>query len=166
MDIIVKRSALDSCEKVFERSLCLEEAAESVVPDTQPDAEYILCAGGAAFIRSKDVNAGRVGLSAQAEVTALYAAEGSGGICALSAVVPINVELEAPEVTPESVKAEMMSRLAEMGVQADTREGSYTDLLLSEAGKSVSCTRRRPRSFQSSSEATNRLTYRSLPVWL
>ena len=103
MDIIVRRSALDSCEKVFERSLCLEEAAESVVPDTQPDAEYILCAGGAAFIRSKDVNAGRVGLSAQAEVTALYAAEGSGGICALSAVVPINVELEAPEVTPESL---------------------------------------------------------------
>ena len=100
MDIIVRRSALDSCEKVFERSLCLEEAAESVVPDTQPDAEYILCAGGAAFIRSKDVNAGRVGLSAQAEVTALYAAEGSGGICALSAVVPISVELEAPEVTP------------------------------------------------------------------
>ena len=103
MDIIVRRSALDSCEKVFERSLCLEEAAESVVPDTQPDAEYILCAGGAAFIRSKDVNAGRVGLSAQAEVTALYAAEGSGGICALSAVVPISVELEAPEVTPESL---------------------------------------------------------------
>ena len=47
--------------------------------------------------------------------------------------MPLDFSVFDTEVTPESVKAEMMSRLAEMGVQADTREGSYTDLLLSEA---------------------------------
>lgn len=47
--------------------------------------------------------------------------------------MPLHFSAFSAEVTPESVKAEMLSRMAEAGLTADTREGSYTDLLLSEA---------------------------------
>lgn len=47
--------------------------------------------------------------------------------------MPLDFSALETDVTPESVKAEMLRRLGEAGVQADTREGSYTDLLLSEA---------------------------------
>lgn len=36
-------------------------------------------------------------------------------------------------MTPESLKAEMLERMQERGVEADTREGSYSNILLSEA---------------------------------
>ena len=43
--------------------------------------------------------------------------------------------LESPfeAMTPESIKAEMLNRLAADGVDIDTREGSYSNLLVSEA---------------------------------
>lgn len=41
------------------------------------------------------------------------------------------------EVTPETVKAELMSRLTAAGLDIDTREGSYTDLLYSEAAYQI-----------------------------
>ena len=103
MDITVKRSGIACCEKVFEQSVSLEEAAEAVVPDTQPDAEYILCADGEALIRSKDVLDGRVNVSAQVEAVVLYAPEGGDGVCSLDVAVPVTVELEAPDVTPDSL---------------------------------------------------------------
>ena len=40
-------------------------------------------------------------------------------------------------VTPESIKAEMVQRLKEKGLDVDTREGSYTDLLFSEAAYQI-----------------------------
>lgn len=41
------------------------------------------------------------------------------------------------EVTPETIKAELMSRLAASGLEVDTREGSYTDLIYSEAAYQI-----------------------------
>ena len=41
------------------------------------------------------------------------------------------------EVTPESVKAELVSRIAASGLDVDTREGSYTDLIYSEAAYQI-----------------------------
>lgn len=41
------------------------------------------------------------------------------------------------EVTPESVKAELVGRLSASGLDIDTREGSYTDLLYSEAAYQI-----------------------------
>ena len=37
------------------------------------------------------------------------------------------------DITPETIKAEMAARVSQAGVQADLREGSYTDILLSTA---------------------------------
>lgn len=47
--------------------------------------------------------------------------------------MPLDFSALKAEVTPESIKAEMLRRMTEAGLQADTREGSYTDLQLSEA---------------------------------
>lgn len=41
------------------------------------------------------------------------------------------------EVTPESIKAELVSRLTAAGLDIDTREGSYTDLIYSEAAYQI-----------------------------
>ena len=54
----MKRERVECCEKVFEYCAPAEEAAETVIPDTMPDVERVLCAGGTAIIRSKEVQEG------------------------------------------------------------------------------------------------------------
>ncbi len=103
MDLTVKRSALDCCERVFTYAMPVEEAVETVVPDTLPDAERILCAEGTAVMRSKDVLDGAVKIGGSVNVTVLYAPEEQNGVCTLESTVPLSVELEAPEVTAESL---------------------------------------------------------------
>lgn len=109
MDICVKRSGIDCCEKVFEYSMPVEEAAETVVPDTMPDVERILCAEGVVIIRSKDVTDGRVSVSAGVNATVLYSPEGGNGACSLTASIPIDVSVDAPNVTDESMVVAMLT---------------------------------------------------------
>lgn len=109
MDLTVKRSGIACCEKIFEYSMPVEEASETVVPDVMPDADRILCADGAVVIRSKDVSDGRVSVAGTVLATVLYAPDGESGICTLGATVPINVEVDAPEVTNESLAVAMMT---------------------------------------------------------
>mgnify|MGYP006900621888 CR=1 FL=1 len=63
MELSMKRSGIACCEKVFEYAMPVEQAAETVVPDTMPDVERILCAEGMVIIRSKEVSEGRVTVS-------------------------------------------------------------------------------------------------------
>ena len=49
----------------------------------------------------------------------------------------LNFEELSQEVTPEAIKAEMARRLAEQGLDVDTREGSYTDLIYAEAAYQI-----------------------------
>ena len=51
--------------------------------------------------------------------------------------MPLDFDALLQEATPESIKAEMVRRLAERGLDVDTREGSYTDLLFSEAAYQI-----------------------------
>ena len=39
MEVSMKRSGIACCEKVFEYAMPVEQAAETVVPDTMPDVE-------------------------------------------------------------------------------------------------------------------------------
>lgn len=109
MDITVKRSGIACCEKVYEQSTSVEEAVEAVVPDTQPDAEYILFATGDVIIRSKDVGEGHLSITAQVESAVLYSPEGGEGACQLTATVPVSVELDAPGVTAGSPASVMLT---------------------------------------------------------
>lgn len=109
MDISVKRSGIDCCEKVFEYSMPVEEAAETVVPDTMPDVERILCAEGVIAIRSKDVSEGRVSVSAGVNATVLYSPEGGGGARSITASIPVDVSVDAPGVTEDSMTVAVLT---------------------------------------------------------
>ena len=109
MELSMKRSGIACCEKVFEYAMPVEQAAETVVPDTMPDVERILCAEGMVIIRSKEVNDGRVSVTAGVAATVIYAPEGGGKPCRISAAVPVELELDAPGVTQESIPVAMLS---------------------------------------------------------
>ena len=78
MELSMKRSGIACCEKVFEYAMPVEQATETVVPDTMPDVERILCAEGMVIIRSKEVSEGRVTVSAGVAATVLYSPEDVG----------------------------------------------------------------------------------------
>ena len=80
MELTMKRERVECCEKVFEYCAPAEEAAETVIPDTMPDVERVLCAGGTAIIRSKEVQEGRVSLTAGVAATVIYTPEGEDGM--------------------------------------------------------------------------------------
>ena len=105
----MKRSGIACCEKVFEYAMPVEQAAETVVPDTMPDVERILYAEGTVIIRSKEVNEGRVSVSAGVAATVVYSPEGGGAPCRVSAAVPVELELDAPGVTQESIPVAMLT---------------------------------------------------------
>lgn len=109
MELSMKRSGIACCEKVFEYAMPVEQAAETVVPDTMPDVERILCAEGTVIIRSKEVNEGRVSVSAGVAATVVYSPEGGGAPCRVSAAVPVELELDAPGVTQESIPVAMLT---------------------------------------------------------
>ena len=112
MGLTVKRSEISCCEKVFEYSMPLEEASETVVPDTMPDVERILCADGTALIRSKELGDGHISLAGSVQCTVLYAPEGGAGICALDVGIPAALELDAPGVSEDSGVVAMLTAAA------------------------------------------------------
>ena len=103
MELIMKPCGIACYEKIFEFTVPAEQAVETVIPDTMPDVERILCAEGMAVIRGKDVQDGMVSLTASVSTTVVYAPEGESGVCHVSAVIPISVERDAPGVTSESI---------------------------------------------------------------
>ena len=109
MELTMKRERVECCEKVFEYCAPAEEAAETVIPDTMPDVERVLCAGGTAIIRSKEVQEGRVSLTAGVAATVIYTPEGEEGTRCVSAAVPFSISLEAPGVTAGSAAVCMLS---------------------------------------------------------
>ena len=52
MELSMKRSGIACCEKVFEYAMPVEQATETVVPDTMPDVERILCAEGMVLLEN------------------------------------------------------------------------------------------------------------------
>ena len=109
MELTMKRESLECCERVFEYCAPAEEATETVIPDTMPDVERVLCAGGTAIIRSKEVQDGRVSLTAGVSATVLYTPEGEVGTRCVNAAVPFSINLDAPGVTSSSLAVCMLT---------------------------------------------------------
>lgn len=109
MEVSMKRSGIACCERIFEYSQPVEQAVETVVPDTMPDVERVLCADGEIIIQGKDVHDGKMGLTAGVAATVLYSPEGGGEVCTLGVALPIEVTLDAPGVTQESLPVAMLS---------------------------------------------------------
>lgn len=109
MVITVKRSGIARCEKVFEYSMPVEEAAETVVPDTMPDAAGILFACGTALLRGKDVQEGSVSVSGAVKAIVLYTPEGAEGIRSVETEIAVNAQFDAPGATAESLVTASLS---------------------------------------------------------
>lgn len=103
MDLTMGKRTVASFDKVFEYSMPRDEAGETVVPDTMPDIERILCADGTVVIRSKEAAAGSVSVTAGVAANVLYVPEGGGAVRSLSVSIPVSVTAEAPKVTSESI---------------------------------------------------------------
>ena len=109
MELTVKRSGMPCCENVFAYLMPAEEAVETVVPDTMPDVERILFTEGIASIRSKEVLDGAVNITGSVNATVLYVPEGGEGTSSLEATIPLSVELDAPDVTSDSLAVALLT---------------------------------------------------------
>ena len=109
MDVSMKRSGIACCEKVFEYSQPVEQAVETVVPDTMPDVERVLCAEGTVIIKGKEVQDGKVSVTAGVAATVLYSPEGGGKARCLGAALPIELTVDAAGVTQDSIPVAMLS---------------------------------------------------------
>lgn len=109
MDVMMGKRTVECFSKIFEYTDKREEAAETVVPDTMPDIDRILCARGTLVIRSKEASAGSITVTAGVAASVLYVPDDGGKVRCLSAAVPFSVTVDAPQVTPDSVPAAEMS---------------------------------------------------------
>ncbi len=115
MDLTLVRNAIQCFDRIFEYSASREETAETVVPDTMPDIERVLCADGVVIIRSKEAEAGSVTVTGGVAATVLYVPEDGGPVRCVSAALPFTCAVDAPDVTRDSVP---MAMLRLCGVEA------------------------------------------------
>ena len=114
MNIELQKTKITHLVCTYENTLRREETAESVIPDTMPDAGSILMTHAELLLRSKEIEDGRIGAGCTLEGTILYAPEGEAGICALHISAPIGFAFSDPGIgredtvrlTPECVSAE------------------------------------------------------------
>ncbi len=96
MEAVFNQTSISCFRQVYTGCTTKEETAETVVPDIQPDISSILSTDGSIFLRSKEMEEGRVLLNATIAVTVLYAPEGETGVRALRMNLPCSVTAEAP----------------------------------------------------------------------
>lgn len=103
MDVTMGKKTVVCYHKVFEYSDLCEGAVESVVPDTMPDIERILCADGTLVIKSKEVTEGSASVTAGIAASVLYVPEGMTEVRCLKAAIPFSFSADAPGVSPDSI---------------------------------------------------------------
>jgi hypothetical protein len=103
MDVTMGKKTVVCYHKVFEYSDLCESAVESVVPDTMPDIERILCADGTLVIKSKEVAEGSASVTAGIAASVLYVPEGMTEVRCLKAAIPFSFNADAPGVSPDSL---------------------------------------------------------------
>ncbi len=103
MELDLKSDKLSLVRPVFRRRMTKEETAEVIVPDALPDILRILDAGGTAYLRSKDSDAGSVTVAGVMELTVLYVPESGRGVKRVNASLPFSVSAEGGEIAPDSL---------------------------------------------------------------
>lgn len=93
MEIRFKDGSLRYYERTLNTAILREDTAETIVPDSRPDAAEVLLTDGQSCLRGKDVRLGSVTVAGVSELTALYRA-GDGSVERLTADVPFEAELK------------------------------------------------------------------------
>ena len=96
MDTALKKDIYEYLAPIWTGSFGRDFTAESIVPDTMPDAASVVDAEGIVTLRSKDTQTGAVVLSASVSVSVLYMPEGGGAPQSLSVVIPAEIRADAP----------------------------------------------------------------------
>ena len=79
-----------------------EETLETIVPDSYPDVQRILCAGGTAVVRSRESHNGSAAVSGGVRARVLYMAEGETVPRCLENYLPFHIKAESAELTDNS----------------------------------------------------------------
>ena len=94
MEVSMQHSSIPCWQSVYTQSFPLSESEETVVPDTLPDVESILCASGSPLIRSKDLTDGHLRLEANAPVRVTCIAEESKELFCLDVNIPFYLSVQ------------------------------------------------------------------------
>lgn len=98
MEVTMQRSSIPCWQSVYTQSFPLSESAETVVPDTLPDVEAILCVSGTPLIRSKDLTDGHLRLEANVPARVTCIGEGSGDLFCLDVNIPFYLSVQDERV--------------------------------------------------------------------
>lgn len=98
MEMILSKREYKYRNVVYFSTVTREETAESVVADVLPDIGRILDTSAMATLRSKELDPGRVTVTASLGVSVIYAPEDGGGVRHVPLTIPFTAELDAPGV--------------------------------------------------------------------
>jgi len=117
MEANLSRSEYQCFKEVYAAELNREETGETVVADVLPDISRILDATGMAYIRSKELEPGRLTVSASLSASVLYAPEEGGGVRCVPVTVPFSVTAE-DEALDESCPCTARVRILSLEARA------------------------------------------------
>ncbi len=96
MDMTLKKDIYEHMAPVWTGSFSRDLTAESIVPDTMPDAASVVDAEGVLTLRSKETETGAVVLAVSLSVSVMYMPEDGGAMESLSVVIPAELRADAP----------------------------------------------------------------------
>ena len=79
-----------------------EETLETIVPDSFPDVQHILCTGADAVVRSRESHSGGAAVSGGINARVLYMAEGETQPRCLPTYLPFHVKADSVSITDDS----------------------------------------------------------------
>lgn len=94
MNIEFETAAIEYFAEVMAGSKMVEETSESIIPDSCPDVMEVLCCGGVAFLRGKEVGDGFITLTAGVSATALVKPEDREMPEVVETYIPITAKME------------------------------------------------------------------------
>ena len=85
--------------KVLQETKCQEETIETIVPDSYPDVQQMLCGSAFAVVRSKECHTGSITVSGGIQAKTMYMAEGETTPRCLEAYLPFHVKVDSSDLT-------------------------------------------------------------------
>lgn len=103
MEINLKKNTLNGLSSIINSVIQVEETAETIVPDSYPDAETVTATPAAAFIRVKECRPGNVTVSGTVRAKVHYlSAEGESGRT-VDVTIPFTASVTNPAISTESL---------------------------------------------------------------
>lgn len=94
MDFSLNKNSLDYYKNMGTKCASGEFTAEVVVPDTQEDISRIICVDACSAVHAKDVSGGRVTVSGDTAVKAIYVPESEKCAAAIETKIPFSLDVD------------------------------------------------------------------------